>query len=230
MSRRWSRGVRAGASLAMLAAALVHPGSAAAQAPATDAADARYQAGIRLYLEKDYTSAARELALSYAASPRRETLFAWAQAERLQGNCVAAQELYKKYIELGPPPAQAELAARHLAHCQEIAPPPWYHDAWGDLFLGAGAAAILAGGVFLSFSIAEAGSRSDAPNYSAYADRTQTADQNRTIGYVALGAGAALVSAGILRFLLRPAHATSTALAPLVGPGLAGVQVTGQLR
>src|SRR5262245_38585026 len=76
-------------SALMLLAPRVHAADAAPpDAPMSPDARAHYDRGLALYQAKDYAGAIREFEVGYAAEPRREFLFAEAQAKRLAGDCV----------------------------------------------------------------------------------------------------------------------------------------------
>ncbi|PRQ08903.1 tetratricopeptide repeat protein [Enhygromyxa salina] len=75
------------------------PSTPAEASPATrSAADTHYDAAAELYAREDYAGAASEFAVAYALAPRVDTLFAWAQAERLAGNYEEALELYERLL------------------------------------------------------------------------------------------------------------------------------------
>jgi len=94
-----------------------------------DEARAHYERGLELYGAKDYAGAIRELDAGYALDPRREFLFAEAQAHRLSGDCKSAVPLYKKFLDSEPDDVQVNAAHIALARCAEQmatapAPPP----------------------------------------------------------------------------------------------------------
>ncbi|KIG14304.1 hypothetical protein DB30_06906 [Enhygromyxa salina] len=85
------------------------PTRAAEASPATRAdADAHYEAAAELYAREDYAGAASEFAVAYALAPRVDTLFAWAQAERLAGHYEEALELYERLLAGNLSKAQRE--------------------------------------------------------------------------------------------------------------------------
>lgn len=83
----------------LLALAVVGSASAVEAAPAkrTDA-EAHFEAAAELYAREDYAEAAREFSIAYALDPRVDTLFAWAQAERLAKHDEEALELYERLL------------------------------------------------------------------------------------------------------------------------------------
>ena len=82
-------------------------------------ARAHYENGLALYGDKDYTGAIRELEIGYAISPRREFLFAQAQALRLTGDCKDAVPLYQKFLASEPEEVQVNATHIALARCAE---------------------------------------------------------------------------------------------------------------
>jgi hypothetical protein len=100
---------------ALIVLLLALPSAAAAQEIFQDAkAQAHYDKGIAHYAAKEYADAAAELASCYFIEPRREVLFAWAQAKRLAGDCASAAPLYRKYLETDAPEKTKTIAARKL--------------------------------------------------------------------------------------------------------------------
>jgi tetratricopeptide (TPR) repeat protein len=97
-------------------------GSAAAAEPTTamsQSAREHYDRGLALYGDKDYAGAITELEAGYAIDPRREFLFAEAQALRLNGDCKSAVPLYKKFLDSGPDDVQTNAAHIALGRCAE---------------------------------------------------------------------------------------------------------------
>jgi hypothetical protein len=198
------------------------------------AARALYDRGLSLYQAKDYAAAIKAFEDGFALEPRREFLFANAQARRLAGDCRGAVPLYQRFLEMAPPAVQASATHIALARCaQQMAaeqpappppmlvmpaappspPPPWWHDRWGATLVGAGAVGVGVGVGFLVASFAalpDAGMNTHASYHDAYA----TADARHTIAAVGLVGGGALAAAGVARFAWirheRRARATLT--------------------
>lgn len=207
--------------------------TAAAQPPAAARSPAgqEYDRGIALYLDHDYAAAVRAFSRSYAIDPRRETLFAWAQAERLQGNCPGAIQLYDRYLAQGPPAAQVPVVQEHLARCRSLIVPPWYSDLPGDLLVGTGTVGLLAGTWYLASSVRTRNERDAATTDAEYLRLANEARRERIVGLVAFGTGAALVTAGIVRFLVRsppgaePPDPGAPRVVGFAGPRAAGLGV-----
>ncbi len=69
----------------------------------------------------DYRAAAGKLQRSYRARPRARTLFLWAEAERLGGNCEDAVRLYRRYLARFPRAPHARGAKRGVNACEDAA-------------------------------------------------------------------------------------------------------------
>jgi tetratricopeptide (TPR) repeat protein len=166
-------------------------------------ADARahYERGLALYADKDYAGALTELRAGYALEPRREFLFAEAQALRLGGDCKAAVPLYQQFLKSGPDDVQVNATHIALGRCAaqmaaapapppapdkprapapatagvttpaRTPPPPWYADVAGGALLGGGVLGLATGAVFTLSAMSE---RDDANQRSAtYAEYAQ---------------------------------------------------------
>lgn len=77
-----------------------------------------FERGAALYQAKDYEGAVAAFEAAYALEPEPQTLFAWAQAERLSGDCESAVKLYQRFLDSGPSLAHARLAAENKALCE----------------------------------------------------------------------------------------------------------------
>jgi tetratricopeptide (TPR) repeat protein len=82
-------------------------------------ARAHYERGLNLYAEKDYAAAIAEFERGYLLDPRREFLFAEAQAKRLAGDCKGAVPLYQQFLSKDPPGLQVDATRMGLARCAE---------------------------------------------------------------------------------------------------------------
>src|SRR5688572_23244252 len=92
--------------------------------PMKPEARARLESGLKRFTAKEWDAAIAEFRAGYAIDPRPDFLYAWAQAERLRGNCPEAVKLYQEYIASGVTAAQAKMTADHLARCKDATPPP----------------------------------------------------------------------------------------------------------
>jgi hypothetical protein len=183
-------------------------------------------AGVAAYQRGDYAIAAHEFELAYAANPDPKLLYAWAQAQRLGGQCDKAVELYRRYVETGPTEEQVSAATTGISLCAEqtrskdpppvkdeptppiVEPkrerPPWYTDKIGGGLVIGGVAALAVGTTFLILSSSSADAADSARTRSEFVDKLDEASSRRTIGVVGLGLGAALLAGGAIRYLTKP--------------------------
>ncbi|MBV1857560.1 MAG: hypothetical protein KUG77_04045 [Nannocystaceae bacterium] len=75
-----------------------------------------------LFSEGNFGEAAKLIEKAYLIEPVPELLFPWAQAEREQGNCRAAIDLYGRLLEEVPEGRMAESARKNIALCEEEMP------------------------------------------------------------------------------------------------------------
>lgn len=223
------------AILALLLVALGTRGARAQPAPdATAAGEARahWERGLAEHAAHHYPAASVEFAACYRLEPRRDCLFAWAQAARLSGDCETASELYRRYLEADLSPRQAEAARSQLAACEaqlaarpvadrpapaplpavETAPPTAAPAApasppspwYRDAWGDALAGAGIAGLATgaVLYAAARRDASSSAPTYGAYADQLARAGHTRDWAVAAFGAGAALLAGGITHMIL----------------------------
>jgi hypothetical protein len=207
------------------------------------AAQALYDRALKGFETRDYAGAIRDLEAGFALDPRREFLFAEAQAKRLAGDCRGAVILYQRFLTTRPPPVQIDATQIALARCAQelakkpevvVAPPPppaprpapprWSRDPWGLGLTGAGVVAVGIGVGFLvaaEVALADAG---DATTYAAYTGHRSTAGTRLDMAVGALAIGGALATAGVARLLVVRRHARAAAIAVWIGPGAIGGQ------
>jgi hypothetical protein len=212
------------------------------EGPMRPAAQALYDRALSRFPTHDYAAAIGDLEAGYVLEPRRDFLFAEAQAKRLGGDCAGAVGLYQRFLQSGPPAVQASAAQIALGRCaQELAnrpqvvvtvpappappapPPKWWHDPWG-LTLSAGAVVGLGVGVgYLAAALSARGDAGGAPTLAEYGRRWSVAETRLDVAIGALAVGGALAAAGIARFVIvhRRTGAGPTAL--WLGPGTLGL-------
>jgi tetratricopeptide (TPR) repeat protein len=192
-------------------------------------ARAHYDRGLALYADKDYAGALTELRAGYALDPRREFLFAQAQALRLGGDCKAAVPLYQQFLTSGPDDVQVNATHIALGRCAaqmaaapvpppaadrprapppptvttpaRTPPPPWYVDVAGGALLGGAVLGLATGAVFTVSALSE---RDDADqrsaNYAEYMQHWNAARSRERVAIVGFAAGAALTTAAVVRY------------------------------
>ena len=109
--------------------------------------------------------------------------------------------------------------------------PPWYTDAWGDVMTGAGIVALGVGSYLYLASVSnqnKAEKSSESPggdSYGAHGTRIDRAERQRTIGVITGGAGLALITGGILRYVLHSRAPEAPAVGVWTGPRSGGLAV-----
>jgi tetratricopeptide (TPR) repeat protein len=207
----------------------------------TPAARALYDRGLALFQTKDYANAIRAFEDGFALEPRREFLFANAQARRLAGDCRGAVPLYQRFLGMSPPPVQESATHLGLSRCaQQMAaerpapapvivvppplppplPPPWTHDRWGALLLGAGVVGLGVGTSFLIASYA-ALPGADTRFQPDYANARSIAESRHAVAVIGLTSGVALAAAGVARYAWVRHERRLQATLTLVPGGLA---------
>jgi hypothetical protein len=179
----------------------------------------KYEQGMALYRARDFAAAARALGEAYALEPRRDVLFAQAQATRLAGNCAAALPLYQQFLNSDPPEQQVAATRIALARCESAperpAPPPVivaspppvppsvpiYRDLLGGALLASGLVTAGVGGVLMASAHAQNDTAAVQGGYPEYASRRASAEGRWRLGVGAVVAGAALVAGGCGRYL-----------------------------
>ena len=221
-------------------AAAPESGPGELEGPMHPAAQALYDRALKKFATHDYPAAIADLEEGFALDPRRELLFAEAQAKRLGGDCRGAVVLYQRFLTTRPPALQIDATQIALARCaQELAkkpevvllpapppprpaPPRWTRDPWGLALTGTGVAAL---GIGLGYFVAAASARNDATGastYAAYQSRWSTAAARLDVAVGALAIGAALTATGVARFVLVRRHARHQVAALWLGAGLLG--------
>jgi hypothetical protein len=205
-------------------------------------ARALYDRALSRFGAHDYAAAIADLEAGYALEPRRDFLFAEAQAKRLGGDCGGAVGLYQRFLMTSPPAVQASAAQIALGRCaQELAnrpqvvvtlpaptpppppPPKWWRDPWG-LTLSAGAVVGIGVGVgYLAASFVARADANDAHTYAEYTRHWSDAGSRLDVAIGALAIGGALAATGVGRFVIVRRHAEANRLALWVGPGTLGL-------
>lgn len=85
--------------------------------PLKPEAQKRLDAGLALFGKGEYAKAIVEFKAAFEIDPAPKILFARAQAERLDGDCDTAMELYEKYLTMSPTEAQTNAAREAMKLC-----------------------------------------------------------------------------------------------------------------
>lgn len=196
----------------------------------------RYDAGMAHYGGKDFAAAIREFRAAFTIEPRREFVFAEAQATRLLGDCPGAVALYRRFLEMAPPPQQVEATRIAMARCEGIpatrsepqaapmlaAPPPrqaWYTDATAGSLALAGVAALGVGAALIVQGVgrAEAACEPGASNYGACGARHDAAAARWRWGIFGALTGGVLVALGVSRYVIVARDARGQGIAAVAG-------------
>jgi tetratricopeptide (TPR) repeat protein len=159
----------------------------------------------------DYAAAVPELKAAYALDPDPMLLYAWAQAERLSGNCPKAVELYRRYLGTDPAPEQVRLTEANLLDCgaevddsdgphTDRPPRPWYTDWLGGSLFALGAASTITGGVLVALGQQDVDDSAGATTQDEYFDGIEQGRTKNTAGLALVGVGAALVVGSVIRY------------------------------
>jgi hypothetical protein len=171
------------------------------------------------FAARAYGPAALEFRRAYEKRASGDYLYAWAQSERLSGNCEAAIPLYEKFLAAEPTGANAEVARINHARCQTqvaaaaaarapaiTAPPPppppphWYHDVPGAMLTGASVAAFGAAIAFRISADRSASARSEAQSYDVFVARDNAVTRWDSLTTGAVVVGSTLLVGGALRY------------------------------
>jgi hypothetical protein len=214
------------------------------EGPMRPSARAHFDRALSLFGTHDYAAAIVDLEDGYALDPRRDFLFAEAQAKRLGGDCGGAVALYQRFLTTSPPAVQASAAQIALGRCaQELAnrapvivtlpapaaiPPPasetrWSRDPWGVSLSAAGVVGL---GIGVGYLAASAGARGDADAATSSADYARhwsTAETRLDVAVGALVIGGALAATGAARLLTVRRRARAAGLHAWVGPAMLSI-------
>jgi iron complex outermembrane receptor protein len=209
-----------------------------APAPMRPEAKAHYDAGMAAYGARAYRDAIAAFKAAHALDPRREILFAEAQATRLAGDCPAARVLYDAFLATKPPGQQVDAVRIALARCDESArptapeppkppmliapappPPPTALERHlpSLVLAGSGVVAIGAGAFLLqsAFVDDDAAARQDV--YGDFANDRRSAERKWRWGIAGVLGGSVLLAAGVGRSIWVSLDARARENALVVG-------------
>jgi hypothetical protein len=212
------------AALGLALTVMVAPALAAEPEVVPVPAQDLYELGMVHFRARSFGEAARAFEAAYALDPRREVLFALAQATRLAGDCPAAVPLYQRFLATRPPDHQVEATRLALSRCSDRggpagtlarpAPAPavrssttaraWYRDPAAGALASAGVLSLGAGiGLLVSARTADQAHR-EALVYGRADERRSVAGNRQRWGLAALASATALaLAAGARVWWLR---------------------------
>lgn len=98
---------------------------------------------------------------------------------------------------------------------------PWYKDVLGDALVIGGVAVAVGGFVVYRGAVSDLDAAEDSNDLDEYQELVDKAESRRTMSIVLFGGGAALVTAGVLRYVLRDnGSERGVAIAPTTSGGL----------
>jgi hypothetical protein len=240
--------MRALALVVVLAGVRVNGLARAEQEPQT-----AFDRGAALAAERRYDEAAQAFQAAYDLDHRKEALFAWAQVERLRGNCGAAVPLYRRFLASADlTPAQSEAAALSIRRCEAEpeprpeapapapvpaavvtvpvpAPPPARSRravVTSGVMLGGAVASTGAAATFYLLSRNDERLASSKDVWQDYYDAARRARDRQRLSAGLFGAGVLLGGGALLQWLVSaPAPVTAAAW---IGPGGAAMAVQGR--
>lgn len=251
-----ARQVARRASAGVLATLVLASGTTMA-APGGAEARAEFDRGVAAYSSGDYAQAASALGASYALEADEETLFAWAQAERRLDHCDKAVELYTKLLEYDLPEVNKLAIGVQIEECNDIlakrppattnpveppppteapapAPPPpaerraWWKDPIGGALVGAGAVGLVAGTVLLVQGNSADTDKESATTYDEYRTLADRAESRGRLGVIAMVAGGALVTGGVVWYATRKPRSEERTLSGWIAPSGGGLVLGGR--
>jgi tetratricopeptide (TPR) repeat protein len=120
-----------------------------------------------------------------------------------------------------PPAAGGRVATGASTQIVERPDSPWYKDVVGDALVVGGAAAVIGGVVVYRGAVSDLDAAESSDDLNGYQELIDQAQSRRTISIVLVGGGAALVTAGVLRYILRDSGSErGVAIAPTTSGGL----------
>lgn len=223
-------------------------GAATAWAQPVDHEAAAYQ----LAADGKLDEALAEFALAYDAAPAPQLLFAMGRVHVMRGDCVRANDHFERFLATRPGPKAVDAARAEIARCKpapvivepEPEPDPVIHDEptpaprahrasftsalVHDRFAQLGAVSgVVAGGLLIYGLHLSCWDGVCEGSYDDYKDKRALAPK---IGIAAAGFGVAagaLITAGIVRTLLRSDDAESFGVAAVPLKGGGGLTVAG---
>ena len=124
-----------------------------------------------------------------------------------------------------PPPsapvARARIDSGASTQIVKRSESPWYKDVLGDALVIGGVAAAVGGFVVYRGAVSDLDAAEDSNDLDEYQELVDKASSRRTFSIVLFGGGAALVTAGMLRYVLRDnGSERGVAIAPTTSGGL----------
>ncbi len=235
-------------SLVVVALLAVIGAPLTAHAAPADKANEHIGRAMQAHEKGDFSVALAELEAAYAVAPRPELLYAIAQVHVKLDRCADAVAFYERFLATKPGPQDTADTKQAIQTCkakqQQAAPPPpdrtppppppspppqsapttrpWYTDKLGDALVIGGAVSTIVGLVVYSGARSDISDANAAPSYQEHVDLVDDAESKRTLSVVLIGGGVALITAGVLHYMLgdRRIEPRSLAVVPTSEGGL----------
>lgn len=236
--------------LAIVITIAVAAAPSAAIAGDKDAAKTHVANAVRAHKAGRFAEARVELEAAYALDPQPDLLYAMGQVLSKLGDCAAATTWFERFAASQNDPAVTTVVEQAIAACSPAAPAPepvrprsaapappppratavrppspWYRDRLGGALVVSGVTAAAIGAVLYRGAVADLDAAEDTAvttSLERYQELVDRAHARRAAAIGFAGAGAALITAGILRYLLRDASGAAPEIAavPARGGGL----------
>jgi hypothetical protein len=184
-----------------------------ADEPTNPEAQAAFRAGASAYMSGKYLEASRKFSASYEREPFVDSLWGWAQSERLAGNCVTAMGLYHKYAREVGTARGTQAANEMIALCEKQLPAertPWYKNKLGGGLGAGGVAGVAIGITFLALASSSRSAADEQMYLDDFEAKLDEATTRRRIGAVSISLGLAALGAGVTVYILHDRKQRST--------------------
>jgi tetratricopeptide (TPR) repeat protein len=241
---------RTGVFACATAIALMHVAHADPKAEA----EAHIAKAQQLFESDKPAEALAELKTAYALDPRPELLYAIGQAHSSLGQCDDAKTFYMRFLDTKPSADVAAVTRQAMDACEEktiepppppppdkdkIQPPPppppvvtrseprpWYTDYVADALVGGGVVCSVIGLMQYSSAKSDRDAADKATNFETFSDLIDSSNRARTLSIVFGASGAALIGAGIVRYVIHDRGERTVQVTP--APGGAAVSFGGR--
>ena len=101
-------------------------------------------------------------------------------------------------------------------------PRPWYRDVIGDVLVVGGVTSLVLGSLAYRAAVTDLDTAETVQTHEKYTELVEGAQTKRLVGVALIGGGVVLVTAGVLRFMLRDKHTEvrRVGMTPARGGGL----------
>jgi tetratricopeptide (TPR) repeat protein len=176
-----------------------------AEEPERVEARAHFKQGVAAFEAQQYSQASAHFSAAYKIEPHADLLWSWAQAERFDGKCETAIDLYRKYEREAQTPTKASAARDMIALCERQLPPPrvpWYTNRLGGVLTASGVVGVTVGITFLALASSSRSAAKEQMYLDDFDAKLDEATLRRRIGAVSLSLGAGALVAGVVVYVI----------------------------